>query len=54
MIYDKRSTIPFWATFLLEFKPMHYSTDDKMTICFKYLFGTMYVLSEITADEDPA
>lgn len=54
MIYDKRSTIPWYIHLLLEFKRMNYATDEKMTICFKYLFGKMYVLSEITTDEDPA
>jgi len=58
MITCKRSTIPWYIMFLLEFKRMEYShdvgPDGTWTICFKRLFGVTYVLSEITPDEQPS
>lgn len=54
MITDKRSYIPWYIHFLLDFKRTHYSHDGNLTLCVKYLFGKTYVLSEITTDEDPA
>lgn len=53
MITDFRSKIPWYIMFLLQFKPTYYSTDERVTLCIKYLFGKTYVMSEITADEEP-
>lgn len=57
MIYDKRSTIPWYIRFLLAFQAVKFSTDVAangdmgVTIGYKTLFGTIYILSEITSDE---
>lgn len=57
MITCKRSTIPLHIRFLLTFVPYRFSTDvgangdASVTLGYKILFGKMYILSEITAEE---
>ena len=65
MIYNMRPGIPWYVMLFLEFLPMKYAHDhvhtgdsgviDKnVTLCYKTFMGKMYVLSQITTDEDPA